>query len=855
MSRRPRQSLFEAVSYDDRPQKLQPNLFAQLARLCFRRAYVVVVFWSAILLAGGYFAAQNISATTYQPIAFAGTSSPALHLQTLQTNFPHVDRLSTVTLTNRNSELLIEQRDAFLQSLKNQTDLFDLVFAPGTGEYYDSHAILYLTKAEIEQRVAYALSLRPLFAAIAQAPSADSLATLVGEVSASIKQGRDPQGLDELFLQSASSLQALMQGKNAPVNWIKIANLDAESLQNSTLILVVPREGKEAQATTAIDAAIAQIVSDKSTTVTFQHPAPEIVRGEPQVPAKNRVVLLVAMAALLTMISVYSVLGRLGIILSIGLPMFVGMVLSLVSAVLLLPENVMAVWPVYIAVGLVSVVMAARYSFAFIEALSSGRAREIAAMFAAQQQGSGLMWQAAIAIFVWAGFFVHFNSPTKYIAVVAEIGVLAALLATLTLVPAISKIFGSKFTWGARLWMEPLLDAIFNTRLWRGLRTVLTLATIGLGCVGFYFAVAQTKFESQQNESNKIVNILAPSLEEAQSILLKLKSIPEANSVRWLGAFLPQDIEAKQAVLATLKEQFPRIGSLKAQSVDDLRNQILTLQDSLREIAAEPATRPELRKAADAFRHSLELLSGTSTNVEIVEVENKLFSRFNTLSGRADQWAGIEKPNLESLDKNLKTLFLSADNVYRIEVMPAPGQSNVQLAKVLSLNGLPVAHESLVATSQISNALSSFELVLIAALVIGLLGACFAIGEGTGIVSLFATSAVVFTVLAGAIAWLQVKLTIEILMIVLAIGTLLYCLIATAFIKAEITDEGMPDALHAVEAWLPTIIAINCAVPIYLLNIEGAKRVTLLVVGGSLIATLTIGFLLRPICLFLRRGN
>ena len=852
MPRPPRHSLFEDMAFDERRRRLQPNRFAKLARFSFRQALVVILFWCAVVAGCAYFALQNATSTIQQPIEFNASSISALNLQTLQKNFPHLDRLTTVTLTNKNSELMAEQRGAVLENLKNQSEVFDLVFAPGTGEYYDSHSILYLSKTEIEARVAYALSLRPLFAAIAQAPTAESLAILVGEVSASIKQGRDPQGLDELFLQSANSLQALMQAKNAPVNWIKIANLDAEKLPNSAMILLVPKPGQEERATAAVNDAVARFVKDKSTRVTFQQVAPDVLPGLPPAQAENRIALLIAMAAVLTIISTYSVLGRVSLLISIVLPIFVGISVSLGSAVLLLPAGTIAMWPVYIAVGLISVVMAARYTFALTEAYTPGRSPEISAMLSAQKQGSGLVWQAAIGSLLWAGFFVHLNSPTKYIAVVGELGILAALLATLTLVPAMPKIFGSQFSWAARVWMEPLLYTLFNTRVWRTLRTVLTWVTIGLGCAGFYFAVAQIKFETQLKASNQIVNIVAPSLADAQSILLKLKSIPEAKSVRWLGAFLPQDIEAKQAILTTLKEQFPRIGSLDAQSADVLRDQILTLQESLKEISAEPATRPELRQAADAFRRSLALLSGTSTNVEIVEIENKLFGRFNTLSDRADLWAGIEKPNLESLDQNLKKLFLSEDNVYRIEVMPMSGQSNMQLAKVLSLKGLPVAHESLVAASQMNNALSSFEFVLLASLGIGLIIAFLAIGDGAGIVSLIATSAVVFAMIAGAIGLLHVKLTAEILMIILANSTLLYCLIASAFLKAEITEQGLPDALHAIEAWLPSIIIASCAVPIYLLNIDGAKRATLLIVGGSFIVTLMIGFLLHPICRFVR---
>ena len=61
--------------------------------------------------------------------------------------------------------------------------------------------------------------------------------------------------------------------------------------------------------------------------------------------------------------------------------------------------------------------------------------------------------------------------------------------------------------------------------------------------------------------------------------------------------------------------------------------------------------------AALLFYFNYSKLKKMAAKAVPVEIENKLFGRFNTLSDRADLWAGIEKPKLESLDQNLKKLY------------------------------------------------------------------------------------------------------------------------------------------------------------------------------------------------------
>ena len=356
-----------------------------------------------------------------------------------------------------------------------------------------------------------------------------------------------------------------------------------------------------------------------------------------------------------------------------------------------------------------------------------------------------------------------------------------------------------------------------------------------------------------QLAENQPVNLIAASSEEAESLVEKLKSVPDASAVRWLGAFLPQDVDAKIVALSPLKDQFPRIGSLNAQTPDDLRDQIAALQDTLLEIAGLPNTRPQLRTAADEFRQSLTLLSGTSTNAEIVEIENRLFGRFNGLAYRANYLANLEKPNLESLDPHLKSLFLSPENFYRIEVSPTSGKTNAQLADVLFKSNFPVAHSSLVEIRRVQDLRSSMIYVATAATVLGLVLMCMSIAEGAGIASSILITMLLIALSAGAAGLTKIELQPEFMFSFAALLALFFGISASIYLKAEISKQGAPNALHAIEAWLPTMMTVACVAPVFLLNIESAKISAFIFLIGSALMTATIGFLLRPLTLFFRK--
>jgi uncharacterized protein len=849
-----RRSLFDNYTAPIiQPPRLQPNIFAKLARFSFRNAALVVVTWillCTVILSGGLYSHKDI---TQEPLDFSASSNAGKNLAALNANFPNLDSMIAINISNADPEKLKLDRNRLVAAIEEKQNFFDLVFVPGTGSYYETHGILYHPADEVKTRVAYAQSLHPLFAAIAEAPTTQSLATLVNEVSASIELGRDPQGLDALFSESAKSVQALMQGTERLVDWTQVAGLNVDLQPTSALVFVLPKADVNGEALAAIEAVLKSLPRDQATTTLTDkapHAKPAVVPA-PQVHP----VLGMVMAGIFLIFALVAILGDFNLSVMVMLPVLGTKAILLGCIFYFLPQHADALWPLVIAIGIISLQLSTRHSFAALEALTLGKGNESAVMLAAQKQGRGIILLSLMMMVIWAAWLTIGDPRFVTLVGIMVLCIIVSSLAALMLIPALVRLLPDSPEWRAGEWLLPLHEGFFNNGTWPALRGILTVAVVITALAGFWFAPRLLNVAPNIQPADTAVNILATSPQEAESFVKRLKTIPQAQAVRWLGAFLPQQMDEKLLAMQGLKDNFPRITPLIPQDPNVLREHIGTLQESLLAISSSPATRPELRAAADEFRRSLALLAATSGNKEVRALENRIFGSFNVLPNRADALASLEKPNLETLDPRLKALFASPENQFRLEVTPVPGQSNAALARVLAANNFPVAHPIVVSDEAVANLKNNSIMVLVAALGAGLLMLIFATTEFAGFFAALITLATMLGVIAAAAALFNVLVSPDHMLALIIIIASAFAIAATAFLKQQITDDAPPDALHATEAWLPAIFLGAISTPALFLKFDPyASQLTMFTVCIGVV-TIIVAFLLRPLTLVFRGEN
>ncbi len=829
-------SLFDELraQFDPPPQqqRLKPNFFAKFARFSWRRAPVIIAIWSVLFLVG-------IAVTYFQ---FAIPSEDRLQVPVMSAAgipaggvFDGLENLQTIVLGNRDPALLEDQLGDLVQTLRQKSEIYDVVFAPGEGDYYDQNDLLYRPTDEVKGRVDYALSLRPLFNAVAAAPSARSMATLVNEIAGSIDDGRDPQGVTDLLNASASAVAGLMEGDDRPVDWAKIADLDMARTSDIVTVFALPKPGQEVAARTMTTRFLAVLREASGTSTSLSQASglqfkPKAAHIDVPKTAAGSIIGLVV-AGLITAIA----LGRARLIVLVFLPPVILFPMMTAAVLALSGDLWLSFWPIVLGGFLCTSLMALHLVLAQAEQAQRRSATENIVMLAAQWQGPQTMWLALIMICPWLALLALKQEPAFTICLVSLCAVILGFLLAFTLPIAILRFLPSGLSWRARTWLVPAHRALFETGQWQLLSRLLAIAAV-IGCGVVLYDIS---YQQPTLVTDVPVSIIANKTSDVDTAISRLNAFSEASAVRWLGTFSPDDADTKRSILKQLANQFPRITPVQSEPPADLRDQLDSLQESLRHISEAASTKPELKQAANSFRRSLALLAATSGDKQIRQLENRLFGGFNRLAERADQLASIPPMNLGSLPPELHRLFGEEQGPFRLEVTAAPGISSADLARTLEGAGFDVLHPAIKRSVEIRQLFNSVLRVLAAGLFLVMV--IMAIAYRNVRTVLAAVAMMLATVVAAAAVdrlW-QNEPTLDWMVGLLAVASLL---IANIFLRP--IDRGST-AASAVELFLLPLLLMAVALPLHFLD-AGAIATELVPVAAMLLAAaVMIGLLQR----------
>ena len=664
--------------------RIKPNIFARLVRFSWNNAALVLIFW---LLFNGL-AALVLSQFWQVP------SSTRLPLPVAQSVLPDpaglndLMSLQTITISNSDAEVLATQRSDLAAELRENHDIYELVFAPGGNDFYDDYGMLFRPLEEIQARVAYALSLKPLFDAVAAAPSAQSLTTLVSEIAGSVQQGRGSQGVTDLLNEAGDAVQALANGEDKPLDWSKVAALNLPVNATSLTILALPRLGKESAARDITTRLLEGVQNSSHTKIQLVQ---AVIEQTNHVTA--RVNLLRIVAATLIGIAFSGLLlavfvGRMKLLLLIFAPaaMMVALVMSLFMVIG--SANWTSYWPAIFAILFCYLLLAVRFLLKFPMYYDGQNLQKSDVMLIAQQHSKDDMLLAATMASPWIALAIIMSSVLLLPALITTVCFLCAPLCVSTVLTACLRYWPKSLHWQAREWLQPAHRTLFETHYWQ-----IAAPVLGVLILGASFLLAMTSWGGNTTvRSDARVSIIANDRGEVESLISRLKSFSGAQSVRWIGMFVPSEAEEKLSALRGLMEKFPRIAPVQSEPPSDLRDQIDSMQDSLKRIAVLAGQDKGLADAADQFRRSLALLSASDRDQPITQVENRLFGGFNRLADRASRLASLAPIDIETLPPELHRLFGHGAGPYRIEVEAAAGITNDRLALALDQAGFNVTH-------------------------------------------------------------------------------------------------------------------------------------------------------------------
>jgi len=667
-----------------------------LAVTSVRHGVTTVLVFTILAAASSVIAVRDLAVDT-NPDQMISKTLPFRkdHFELLKA-FPALENTLVVVIDAKTGEQGLEAARAVAQSFAARPDLYDKVYAPGTGKFFEDYGLLYLPRTEVSKVVDSVGQAAPLLGVLAQKPNISGMADLVGGMAQAAAMGSVPAGMERILKAADTTLAAELSGKPKPLDWEALAGNQDENLPKRWYVMASPRlDYSKLDASAGPYNEARRVVAD-----------PEIARngdvklhltGEAAMNAEefHTVTAGAAVAGLASLVLV-------SVIVFFGLPL---LRLNIAALTLLVLGFLINAGFATIAVGhlnLISVAFAVLFIglgvdyavhviLRFCEEVRSGFALEDAVRRAADSAGPALALCTATTALAFLSFTPTAFAGMAQLGVIAAAGTVIAFIASLTLVPAILSFMPS---------VVPALRAR-PPRAWKRTRQItgtlrlpVSLAVIVLAVLSI-FLLPDLRFNGDPvdlKDPNSASVIMFkklvdenPGLTFAGELLIgahqnaareekRLTALPEVSEVRSLASYFPKNQTAKLKLLAGLRQRLPA----KVAPLGELDGQALSAAlERLGQTAAYLAQLPEaptdLREAAgdlarriDTFRQkergSAEALS---------MLDNAWFANFPATMQRLILLASTSPVTAANIDPSLRDRFIAPDGRQRLEVVPS----------------------------------------------------------------------------------------------------------------------------------------------------------------------------------------
>jgi hypothetical protein len=112
---------------------------------------------------------------------------------------------------------------ALADRLARQPDLFASVYVPGGGEFFERHALLYMSVTQLEDLSDHLASVQPILAEIARDRSLRNLAVVLREGIARAQADPDlPVDMSVVFDSLSLAARAVLEGRPRPISWAEL---------------------------------------------------------------------------------------------------------------------------------------------------------------------------------------------------------------------------------------------------------------------------------------------------------------------------------------------------------------------------------------------------------------------------------------------------------------------------------------------------------------------------------------------------------------------------------------------------------------------------------------------------------
>jgi uncharacterized protein len=681
----------------------------RLAGLSGHYAWPVILGFLLLALVSGNYFTRHFAITSDSNKLMSSSLPWRQQEVMLDLAFPQrIDRIVAV-IDATTPEAADNAADALVQELASRSEVIRTVSRADGGEFFERNGILFRSLDEVRRDTADLISAQPFLGTLAADPTLRGIVRTLSQSLEGVRVGKAK--LDDLrpaLAAIADALDAQANGKSAGFSWrTLIGGRAAKPAELRHFVNIQPvldfgdlQPGGKATAVIRDAASRLGLTPDKGVKVRLTGSV--ALSDEEFATIADGAALNSAVTLLLVVFVLWLALKKARLILAVFVNLVVGLVLT--AAVGL--SMVGALNPISVAFAVLFVGLGVDFGIQLSVRYRSERhacSDLDQALLATARGMAGPLQLAAAAI---ATAFYSFL-PTAYVGLselglIAGTGIIIAFATTITLLPALLSVLkppGEPKPIGYAA-LAPLDRFLDKQRNWI---VGLTLGATILGLpllTALRFDFNPLNLRAQDSESistlldlmndpdtsPNTIEVLKSNLDQALPIAERLRQLPEVGRVLTLQSFVPEDQEAKLALIEDASFFFQN--TLDPAQVDpapthaETRVAIEKLVPELKEAVRnlESPTVAQARRLANLLAALAQ-----APPAALDEAQHALVAPLETTLRQVRRLLTAEPVSIEALPPALKSNWMSADGRARVEVAPkGDGNDNAVLSQFVT---------------------------------------------------------------------------------------------------------------------------------------------------------------------------
>jgi hopanoid biosynthesis associated RND transporter like protein HpnN len=667
---------------------------------------IIVSLLSAVLC--GVYAVDNAGVNTDATDMISNKLQFRKEYAAYQAAFDRLRNTVVIVIDGATPDLADEAAADLYKKLEADKSDFELIDQPGGGPFFRRNGLLYLTVDELYDLGDRLAAAQPLLAELVLDESLRGLFDMLTKAADAIVDG-DTEAISDLapvMNELTHTIDVVLEGKPAYFSWQDIMSGEDEvggvdSRRRFLVVQPVLDYGSIRPARGAIKE-IRRLVADLN--LTPAHGVTVRLTGEAAL-SDEELKGITEDAGLAGMISFVLV----GIVLFGGLrspkiaiaaltTIFVGLIWTATFAVAAVGDfNLISVAFAVLFIGL-SVDFSIHYGLRFREAMSHGASPRKALARTGGEVGWSLSLCVASTVIAFYSFIPTAYAGVSELGLISGTGMLIALFATMTLLPALLTVLRVRPPTAKRPpALRAKLDRTFARFAWpivifAGFAGVA--AAVGSNGINFDFDPINLRdpntesvrtyrdLQRDPNTATDTIKVLEPDLAAAQKVAKKLEALPTVKDAITLASYVPKDQGEKLDIidgiyLSLLPVVDPTAAPKPAPNTAEQIAATKTLATALERLAESPAAKDLAQPARDLSTALGHFVERAATDPAIVERLQKVV--FATLPDQLDRLRDslqAKKITLDSLPETLRVQQLASDGRARVEVRPAVDTGN-----------------------------------------------------------------------------------------------------------------------------------------------------------------------------------